>query len=149
MKVIKDIHELILAYLRDDISEEEMSHLREWLAESERHQRLLEELRDKDTLQREIGEYASFDTSRRWDQLEKVMGKPSGKRSSLLQVWGVVAAVVVAFVGGLVYWQMVGSSQPEKEQSDDSSDRTRGNTGGIDYGERTASVITRIEGYLF
>ena len=116
MKVIKDIHELILAYLRDDISEEEMSHLREWLAESERHQRLLEELRDKDTLQREIGEYASFDTSRRWDQLEKVMGKPSGKRSSLLQVWGVVAAVVVAFVGGLVYWQMVGSSQPEKEQ---------------------------------
>ncbi|MFR7879967.1 MAG: hypothetical protein ACLU4J_28170, partial [Butyricimonas paravirosa] len=90
--------------------------LRVWLDENERHQRLLEELRDKDTLQREIGEYASFDTSRRWDQLEKVMGKPSGKRSSLLQVWGVVAAVVVAFVGGLVYWQMVGSSQPEKEQ---------------------------------
>lgn len=116
MKVTKDIHELILAYLQDDISEEEMSRLREWLAESERHQRLLEELRDKDTLQREIGEYASFDTSRRWAQLEKVMGKPSGQRSSLLQVWGVVAAVVVAFVGGLVYWQMVGSSQPEKEQ---------------------------------
>ena len=40
MKVTKDIHELILAYLQDDISEEEMSRLREWLAESERHQSL-------------------------------------------------------------------------------------------------------------
>ena len=150
MKVIKDIHELILAYLRDDISEEEMSHLREWLAESERHQRLLEELRDKDTLQREIGEYASFDTSRRWDQLEKVMGKPSGKRSSLLQVWGVVAASRSGgFRGGIGLLANGRFVTTGKRTSDDSSDRTRGNTGGIDYGERTASVITRIEGYLF
>lgn len=55
MKVTKDIHELILSYLREDISEEEMSRLRVWLDENERHQRLLEELRDKDVLQREIG----------------------------------------------------------------------------------------------
>ena len=44
MKVTKDIHELILSYLREDISEEEMSRLRVWLDENERHQRLLEEL---------------------------------------------------------------------------------------------------------
>ena len=43
MKVTKDIHELILAYLREDISEEEMSRLRVWLDENERNQRLLEE----------------------------------------------------------------------------------------------------------
>ena len=80
MKVTKDIHELILAYLREDISEEEMSRLRVWLDENERHQRLLEELWDKDVLQREIVEYASFDTSRRWEQLKEVMEKRSEER---------------------------------------------------------------------
>ena len=116
MKVTKDIHELILAYLREDISEEEMSRLRVWLDENERHQRLLEELRDKDVLQREIGEYVSFDTSRRWGQLKEAMEEPVRKGRSLLKVWGAVAAVVVAFVGGLLYWQMTGSPQPEVKQ---------------------------------
>ena len=116
MKVTKDIHELILSYLREDISEEEMSRLRVWLDENERHQRLLEELRDKDVLQREIGEYVSFDTSRRWGQLKEAMEEPVRKGRSLLKVWGAVAAVVVAFVGGLLYWQMTGSPQPEVKQ---------------------------------
>ena len=116
MKVTKDIHELILSYLREDISEEEMSRLRVWLDENERHQRLLEELRDKDVLQREIGEYVSFDTSRRWGQLKEAMQEPVRKGRSLLKVWGAVAAVVVAFVGGLLYWQMTGSPQPEVKQ---------------------------------
>ena len=116
MKVTKDIHELILSYLREDISEEEMSRLRVWLDENERHQRLLEELWDKDVLQREIGEYVSFDTSRRWGQLKEAMEEPVRKGRSLLKVWGAVAAVVVAFVGGLLYWQMTGSPQPEVKQ---------------------------------
>ena len=116
MKFTKDIHELILSYLREDISEEEMSRLRVWLDENERHQRLLEELRDKDVLQREIGEYVSFDTSRRWGQLKEAMEEPVRKGRSLLKVWGAVAAVVVAFVGGLLYWQMTGSPQPEVKQ---------------------------------
>ena len=116
MKVTKDIHELILSYLREDISEEEMSRLRVWLDENERHQRLLEELRDKDVLQREIGVYVSFDTSWRWGQLKEVMEEPVRKGRSLLKVWGAVAAVVVAFVGGLLYWQMTGSPQPEVKQ---------------------------------
>ena len=116
MKVTKDIHELILSYLREDISEEEMSRLRVWLDENERHQRLLEELRDKDVLQREIGEYVSFDTSRRWGQLKEVMEEPVRKGHSLLKVWVAVAAVAVAYVGGLLYWQMTGSPQPEVKQ---------------------------------
>ena len=116
MKVTKDIHELILSYLREDISEEEMSRLRVWLDENERHQRVLEELRDKDVFQREIGEYVSCDTSRRWGQLKEAMEEPVRKGRSLLKVWGAVAAVVVAFVGGLLYWQMTGSPQPEVKQ---------------------------------
>ena len=51
----KEIYELLLAYLREDISEKEMIRLQGWLAENERHRKLMEELRDKEVLRREIG----------------------------------------------------------------------------------------------
>ena len=69
MKMGKEIYELLLAYLREDISEKEMIRLQGWLAENERHRKLMEELRDKEVLRREIGTYASFDTSRCWIKL--------------------------------------------------------------------------------
>ena len=57
MKMGKEIYELLLAYLREDISEKEMIRLQGWLAENERHRKLMEELRDKEVLRREIGTY--------------------------------------------------------------------------------------------
>ena len=117
MKIEKEIHELLLAYLRDDISEEEMIRLQGWLDENERHRKLLDELRDKEVLQQEIGAYASFDTSRRWIQLKEEMDKTSRKRRLLLRVWKSVAAVfVVAVAGGLLYWQITDSARPVEEQ---------------------------------
>ena len=113
----KEIHELLLAYLRDDISEEEMIRLQGWLDENERHRKLLDELRDKEVLQQEIGAYASFDTSRRWIQLKEEMDKTPRKRRLLLRVWKSVAAVFVAAVaGGLLYWQITDSARPVEEQ---------------------------------
>ena len=113
----KEIHELLLAYLRDDISEEEMIRLQGWLDENERHRKLLDELRDKEVLQQEFGAYASFDTSRRWIQLKEEMDKTSRKRRLLLRVWKSVAAVfVVAVAGGLLYWQITDSARPVEEQ---------------------------------
>ena len=113
----KEIYELLLAYLQEDISEGEMIRLQGWLAENERHRKLLDELRDKEVLQREIAKYASFDTSRRWTQLKEVMNTPSRKHRLSRGVWWRVAAVlVVAVVGGLLYWQIADSVRPGKEQ---------------------------------
>ena len=113
----KEIHELLLAYLQDDISEEEMIRLQGWLEENERHRKLLDELRDKEVLRQEIGAYASFDTSRRWIQLKEDMDKTPRKRRLLLRVWKSVAAVFVAAVaGGLLYWQITDSARPVEEQ---------------------------------
>lgn len=113
----KEIHELLLAYLQDDISEEEMIRLQGWLDENERHRKLLDELRDKEVLRQEIGAYASFDTSRRWIQLKEEMDKTPRKRRLLLRVWKSVAAVfVVAVAGGLLYWQITDSARPVEEQ---------------------------------
>ena len=117
MKMEKEIHELLLAYLQDDISEEEMIRLQGWLDENERHRKLLDELRDKEVLRQEIGAYASFDTSRRWIQLKEEMDKTPRKRRLLLRVWKSVAAVFVAAVaGGLLYWQITDSARPVEEQ---------------------------------
>lgn len=126
-----------------------MSRLRVWLDENERHQRLLEELWDKDVLQREIVEYASFDTSRRWEQLKEVMEKPVRKGRSLLKVWGAVAAVVVAFVGGLIYWQMGRFVSTGNETSRCCPDRTGWNTGRADNRDGETRGVTGIERYLF
>lgn len=113
----KEIHELLLAYLQDDISEEEMIRLQGWLDENERHRKLLDELRDKEVLRQGIGAYASFDTSRRWIQLKEEMDKTPRKRRLLLRVWKSVAAVFVAAVaGGLLYWQITDSARPVEEQ---------------------------------
>lgn len=113
----KEIHELLLAYLQDDISEEEMIRLQGWLDENERHRKLLDEFRDKEVLRQEIGAYASFDTSRRWIQLKEEMDKTPRKRRLLLRVWKSVAAVFVAAVaGGLLYWQITDSARPVEEQ---------------------------------
>ena len=113
----KEIHELLLAYLQDDISEEEMIRLQGWLDENERHRKLLDGLRDKEVLRQEIGAYASFDTSRRWIQLKEEMDKTPRKRRLLLRVWKSVAAVFVAAVaGGLLYWQITDSARPVEEQ---------------------------------
>ena len=113
----KEIHELLLAYLQDDISEEEMIRLQGWLDENERHRKLLDELRDKEVLRQEIGAYASFDTSRRWIQLKEEMDKTPRKRRLLLRVWKSVAAVFVAAVaGGLLYRQITDSARPVEEQ---------------------------------
>ena len=113
----KEIHELLLAYLQDDISEEEMIRLQGGLDENERHRKLLDELRDKEVLRQEIGAYASFDTSRRWIQLKEEMDKTPRKRRLLLRVWKSVAAVFVAAVaGGLLYWQITDSARPVEEQ---------------------------------
>ena len=113
----KEIHELLLAYLQDEISEEEMIRLQGTLDENERHRKLLDELRDKEVLRQEIGAYASFDTSRRWIQLKEEMDKTPRKRRLLLRVWKSVAAVFVAAVaGGLLYWQITDSARPVEEQ---------------------------------
>ena len=53
MGIEKEIHELIIAYLRGDISTEEQVVLREWLARDRRHGELLEELKSKDVLRRD------------------------------------------------------------------------------------------------
>ena len=62
----KEIHELITAYLRNELSGKESDVLREWMEENENHRRLVEELRDKKVVWDDVRLFASFDTGKRW-----------------------------------------------------------------------------------
>lgn len=77
----------------------------------------MEELRNKGVLQQEIERYGVFDTAKRWEQLKEAMGVSPWKKRSLLKIWVTVAAVeVIVFVGGLLYWQVTDSAQPEMKR---------------------------------
>ena len=118
MGIEKEIHELIIAYLRGDISTEEQVVLREWLARDRRHGELLEELKSKDVLRRDAVIYASFDTAGRWKRLRQEMNKVPRGKSRLLLRWVAVAAVfAVAVLTGVFYWQAYDSPGVEVAES--------------------------------
>ncbi|MCQ4872106.1 FecR family protein [Butyricimonas paravirosa] len=94
----KEIHELITAYLRNELSGKESDVLREWMEENENHRRLVEELRDKKVVWDDVRLFASFDTGKRWKQLVVEMGQQKAKKRSLsrkLVAYAATAAVLL------------------------------------------------------
>ena len=105
MKKEKEIYELIVAYLRKEISEEEGMMLQNWVDKNESHKRLFVELCDKEQLKKEVRQYASFDTEGRWKQFEKNFERERRKNRRVV-VWRACAAsvAVLLMVGmGLLY----------------------------------------------
>ena len=80
MDIQKEIYELIVAYLRGELSGEELDRLRGWMAIDEKHRRLVEELRDKKVLRDDVRLFVSFDTEKRWKQLMIEMKQQKVKR---------------------------------------------------------------------
>ena len=101
MKKEKEIYELIVAYLRKEISEEEGMVLQNWVDKNESHKRLFVELCDKERLKKEVRQYASFDTEGRWKQFEKNFERERRKNRRVV-VWRACAAsVAVLLMAGM------------------------------------------------
>ena len=71
MDKIREIRNLIIAYLRNEISEDELHRLQAWIDAGENHKLLFEELLNEEKRQRDIREYASFHTSNKWKELKE------------------------------------------------------------------------------
>lgn len=99
----KEIYELIVAYLREDISDEDMVILQEWLNQNEWHQKLLNELRDKAILRQDVNAFASFDTGKSWKSLEHKMRKTLVKKSRGIFRWSAAAVIVLGGLFSLLY----------------------------------------------
>lgn len=94
---------LIGKYLRQTISEQELSALQAWLDEKEENRQLLESFRKTYDRQRDIDFLAGMDTDAAWNRFkQRKKRKPFGK---IIRVTGYAAAVVVVlFLGGRLFF---------------------------------------------
>lgn len=99
----KEIYELIVAYLREDISDKDLVVLQKWLDQNEWHRKLVNELKDKSTLKQEINSFASFDTDKSWKSLEQKMHKTLVKKSRIIFRWSAAAVLVLGGLFGLLH----------------------------------------------
>lgn len=99
----KDIHRLIMAYLRKEISDAEKERLNEWLDGEERHRQLFRELCDRQKVQEEVEQYALFDTEQAWLSLEQAMDRTLS-RKKIWRLWQAYAAGVMLIIGVGLFW---------------------------------------------
>lgn len=90
-----EIHRLIVASLKNDISEEERDRLQAWLQTKESHRILFHELVDAEKRKNDIREFASFHTTGKWKELEHKIESSSLKKRRLLMVRTIAAAVII------------------------------------------------------
>lgn len=102
-----EMHRLIIAYLKNDISEEERDRLQAWLQTKESHRILFHELLDEEKRKKDIREFASFYTTGKWKELKHEMESSSLKKRHLLMVRTIAAAVAVTVMvaASLIYRQ--------------------------------------------
>lgn len=110
----KEIVQLIFAYLKNDISEEERLLLQEWIDRNERHRLLFERLVSENGRKEDMREFASFHTSEKWRELQGVLQmRARVRKKKILMRWSVAAAVVLAI--GVVFLEVGRSKSTEIE----------------------------------
>lgn len=107
MDKIHEIRNLIIAYLRNEISENELNKLQDWIKTGKNHRLLFEELLDEEKRQMDIREYASFHTDSKWNELKEKINLPSSGKFHLPTFRTIAAAVAItlAIAAALIYSQ--------------------------------------------
>lgn len=107
MDKTREIRNLIIAYLRDEISEDELHRLQDWIKAGKNHKLLFEELFDEEKRQKDIREYASFHTSSKWQELKEEINLPPSRKFRLLtfRTVAATAAITLVVAAALIYSQ--------------------------------------------
>lgn len=117
MERVISIKNLILAYLKDEISPEDRLVLQHWLEENERHRLLLEELKNDEKLQEKLETFASVDICEGRKEMEiRIADHVRSNRLRRRWWWSGVAAVVLLLLGvGLHQYRLSSLEQQESE----------------------------------
>lgn len=117
MERVISIKNLILAYLKDEISPEDRLILQHWLEENERHRLLLEELKNDEKLQEKLETFASVDIREGRKEMEiRIADHVRSNRLRRWCWWSGVAAVVLLLLGvGLHQYRLSSLEQQESE----------------------------------
>lgn len=118
------IDQLILAYLRNDISEEDRQFLQEWIDQHENHKILFENLIDEDKRRNAVREYASFHTQAKWMELQKALHTSMHrKKVFLLRKISVAAGIILLF--GCIWFLLKPDQKPNPKMAVNMADFIR------------------------
>ena len=101
-----EIHRLLIAYLRNEISTEEWNVLQNWIQAKKSHKLLFEELIDEEKRQNDLREYVAFHTTEQWLELKQKMNELPRKKYHFLKYESIAAAIsLILFTTVVIYWQ--------------------------------------------
>lgn len=99
----------LLAFLKDELPEGEREEVIRMLAEDKKLAELVEELKDKEKIRRELEGIAAFDTEKAW---KKVTGQDEKRRRRRLYPgWKIAAGIVVLIGFSVTCWLWPGRTQ--------------------------------------
>lgn len=107
MDQTREICNLIIAYLRDESSKDELRQLQDWIKAGKNHKLLFEALLDEEKRQKDIRAYASFQTNNKWQELKKEINLPPVRKFRLLPFRKIAVTVTITLViaAALIYLQ--------------------------------------------
>ena len=97
-----DIAAIILAYLRDEIDEEDQRKLEEWLKESESHRALLSRIRDEEMQYEDIRKILSYNANSAWLLVRQKAARK--RRRRMFAIYRVAASIVVVLGVSAMLW---------------------------------------------
>ena len=97
-----DIAAIILAYLRDEMDEEDQRKLEEWLKKSESHQVLLSRIRDEKMQYEDIRKILSYNANSAWLLVRQKATRK--RRRRMFAIYRVAASIVVVLGVSAMLW---------------------------------------------
>lgn len=103
----------LLAYLKDELQEDEREEMTRMIAEERELAGLVEELKDKEKISRELERIASFDTEKALRKIMRQSGMQARRR--LYRGWRIAAGIVILVGVSAACWLWSGRLQENKE----------------------------------
>lgn len=104
--------ELIVKYLRGNITPQEQAELEKWVAETEGSSKLMQEITDAEILDKDAAAFGQTNTDEKWEQLlDKVIAKETTNSKKLNKATWFSAAAV--FLIAVACWMVVSTTQKQ------------------------------------
>lgn len=104
--------ELIVKYLRGNITSQEQAELEKWVAETEGSSKLMQDITDAEMLQQGTATFGQTNTDEKWEQLlDKVIAKETTNSKKLNKATWFSAAAV--FLIAVACWMVVSTTQKQ------------------------------------
>ncbi|WP_338876031.1 FecR domain-containing protein [Spirosoma sp. SC4-14] len=120
--------ELIVGYLKGELTDQQKAELNDWIAQSDRNKALFEKLTSEDAVQRELELLASFDKEAAWERIVAATDYDKPVYTTYIGYRWIkyAAAALVLVVSGLLGYRFLYKSEPVKQVAQQPADVSPG-----------------------